>query len=59
MNQIDERGPIAEVDREDHGEFIFVFTQDGLPSPGKFWQVLNEQPSILWKLHREEKRLSK
>jgi len=59
VNQIDERGPIAEVDLEDHDKFIFVFTQGGLPSPGTFWQVLNEQPSILWELHREEKILSK
>jgi hypothetical protein len=57
VNRVEEREHIAEFDREERSEILFVFAQGGLPSLGAILQVLSEQPSIRGELQREEKRL--
>jgi hypothetical protein len=57
VNRIEERGHIAEFDREECIEIIFVIAQGGLHNLSENLQVLSEQPSIRGELHREERKL--
>jgi hypothetical protein len=57
VNRIEEKGYIAEFDREERSEIIFVFAQGGLPSLAAILQIFSKQPSIRGELQREEKRL--